>query len=49
MNLDGLNARINRLEGISRGLRKELNGWKQGEYPLLPPEKAKYLGFRTVL
>src|SRR5262249_54485460 len=43
MNLDGLNARINRLDGISRGLGKELNRWKQGKYPLLPPEQAEYV------
>jgi hypothetical protein len=42
MNLEGLNARINRLDELPRGLAEELNRWKNREHPLLPQERADY-------
>jgi hypothetical protein len=44
MGVSGLRARIERLDKLSRGLAREVLLWKEGNDPLLYPERKGYLG-----
>jgi hypothetical protein len=44
MNLSDLEARIRRLDDLSRGLAKEVALWRAGNDPLLYLERKTYLG-----
>jgi hypothetical protein len=43
MNLTDLAARVRRLDELMRGLAKEVALWKDGNDPLLYPERKAYL------
>jgi hypothetical protein len=43
MNLNDLEARVNRLDQLSRGLAKEILLWKECNDPLLYRERQDYL------
>lgn len=43
MNLADLTARVQRLDVLMRGLAKEVALWKEGNDPLLYPERKAYL------
>ncbi len=44
MNLEELQARVRRLDQLSRGLSKEVTLWRKGNDPLLYLERKAYLG-----
>lgn len=44
MNLKELQARVHRLDQLSRGLSKEVTLWRKGDDPLLYLERKAYLG-----
>jgi hypothetical protein len=44
MNLEGIRARVRRLDELSRGLAKEVTLWKACNDPLLYLERKAYLG-----
>ena len=44
MTASDLEARVRRLEQLTRGLAKELTRWKEGNDPLLYLERKAYVG-----